>query len=59
MILRNFRNEARDDYLETILRITRAKGYCRSIDIAGELDVSKPSVSVAVGKLAEAGLKGK
>ena len=56
MNLRNFRNEARDDYLEAILNITRAKGYCRSIDVATELDVSKPSVSVAVGKLQEAGL---
>ena len=56
MNLRNFRNEARDDYLEAILNITRVKGYCRSIDVASELDVSKPSVSVAVGKLQEAGL---
>ena len=56
MILRNFRHEARDDYLEAILRITQAKGHCRSIHIAEELDVSKPSVSVAVSKLAEDGL---
>ena len=56
MVLRNFRNEARDDYLETILQITLEKGYCRSIDIANELQVSKPSVSVAVGKLEESGL---
>ena len=56
MILRNFRHEARDDYLEAILLITQAKGHCRSIHIAEELEVSKPSVSVAVGKLAEEGL---
>ena len=56
MILRNFRNEARDDYLEAILQITLEKGYCRSIDIANELAVSKPSVSVAVNKLEENGL---
>ena len=56
MKLRIFRNEARDDYLEAILQITQKKGYCRSIDIAEELDVSKPSVSVAVGKLLESGL---
>ena len=56
MILRNFRNEARDDYLEAILQITRAKGYCRSIDIAEELNVSKPSVSVAVAKLVDSAL---
>lgn len=56
MILRNFRNEARDDYLEAILQITEVKGFCRSIDIAEALDVSKPSVSVAVGKLVDSGL---
>lgn len=56
MNLRNFRNEARDDYLEAILMITQEKGHCRSINIADALDVTKPSVSVAVGKLAEAGL---
>ena len=56
MILRNFRNEARDDYLEAILLITQEKGHCRSIHIAETLDVTKPSVSVAVGKLIEAGL---
>lgn len=56
MNLRNFRNEARDDYLEAILMITQEKGHCRSIHIAETLDVTKPSVSVAVGKLIEAGL---
>lgn len=56
MNLRNFRNEARDDYLEAILQITQEKGHCRSIHIAETLDVTKPSVSVAVGKLIEAGL---
>ena len=56
MILRNFRHEARDDYLEAILQITKTRGHCRSIHIAEELDVSKPSVSVAVSKLAEEGL---
>ncbi len=56
MNLRNFRNEARDDYLEAILMITQEKGHCRSINIAETLDVTKPSVSVAVGKLVEAGL---
>ena len=56
MVLRNFRNEARDDYLEAILMITQERGHCRSINIAETLDVTKPSVSVAVGKLVEAGL---
>ena len=56
MNLRNFRNEARDDYLEAILMITQEKGHCRSINIAETLDVTKPSVSVAVSKLVDAGL---
>ena len=56
MNLRNFRNEARDDYLEAILMITQERGHCRSINIAETLDVTKPSVSVAVSKLVEAGL---
>ena len=56
MNLRNFRNEARDDYLEAILLITQERGHCRSINIAETLDVTKPSVSVAVGKLIDAGL---
>ncbi len=56
MSLRNFRNEARDDYLEAILMITQEKGHCRSIHIAETLDVTKPSVSVAVSKLIEDGL---
>lgn len=56
MNLRTFRNETRDDYLETILLITRAKGYCRAINIASELNVTKPSVSVELGKLQEMGL---
>jgi len=51
MELRNFRNESRDDYLEAILMITKEKGYCRSIDISENLEVTKASVSVAVGKL--------
>jgi len=56
MNLRTFRNEARDDYLETILLIKRNKGYCRAINIANELNVTKPSVSVELGKLQEMGL---
>ena len=56
MNLRTFRNEERDDYLETILMIRRAKGYCRAINIATELNVTKPSVSVELGKLQEQGL---
>ena len=56
MNLRNFRHESRDDYLEAILIITNERGHCRAVNIAEELDVSKPSVSVAVAKLTEEGL---
>ena len=38
-----------EDYLEAILMIRLEKGYCRSIDVAHHLNVSKPSVSVAMG----------
>ena len=53
---RTFRNESRDDYLEAILLITGRKGYCRSTDIASELGISRPSVSVELGKLMDQGL---
>ena len=56
MSQRTFRNESRDDYLEAILLVTRRKGYCRSTDIATELGISRPSVSVELGKLMEQGL---
>ena len=46
--------ESAENYLEAILMITQEKGHCRSINIAETLDVTKPSVSVAVGKLIEA-----
>ncbi|MBQ8088649.1 MAG: metal-dependent transcriptional regulator [Clostridia bacterium] len=49
-------NESREDYLEAILRITQRKGLCRSVDIADQLEISKPSVSVAMVNLREAGL---
>ena len=42
--MRTFRNEARDDYLETILLIKRNKGYCRAINIANELNITKPEI---------------
>ncbi len=50
------RHESRDDYLEAILRVTDEKGSCRSVDIARQLNVSKPSVSVALNKLEAEGL---
>ncbi|MDD4688348.1 MAG: metal-dependent transcriptional regulator [Eubacteriales bacterium] len=40
--------ESAENYLEAILMIKDQKGSVRSIDIANELNVSKPSVSVAM-----------
>lgn len=48
--------ESGEDYLETILRLKRQMGQVRSIDIARELDYSKPSVSRAMKILSEKGL---
>ena len=47
--------ESAEDYLEQILMLLEQKGYARSVDIAAGLDVSKPSVSVAMKKLRENG----
>lgn len=47
--------ESGEMYLETILVLKRRRGNVRSIDIARELDFSKPSVSRAVGILKEDG----
>ena len=44
-----------EDYLEAMLMMREQHGYIRSIDIAGELKVSKPSVSYAVKRLRENG----
>lgn len=48
-------HESAEDYLETILILKERKGVVRSIDIARELNFSKPSVSVAMKKLRENG----
>lgn len=50
------RLESREDYLEKILQISQVKENVHSIDIAREMNFSKPSVSVAMGKLKEEGL---
>ena len=47
--------ESGETYLETILILKQRNGKVRSIDIAHELDFSKPSVSRAVGILKEEG----
>lgn len=43
--------ESAENYLETILMLHQRKGSVRSIDIANELEFSKPSVSVAMKNL--------
>lgn len=47
--------ESAENYLETILILHKRNGAVRSIDIATELEVSKPSVSVAMKHLRENG----
>lgn len=48
-------NESKENYLESILVIKNQKGFVRSIDIANDLGVSKPSVSVAMKNFREEG----
>lgn len=47
--------ESVEDYLETILLLNRKLSNVRSIDIANEMDYSKPSVSVAMKNLKQKG----
>ncbi len=49
------RLESQEDYLEKILQISQKKETVHAIDIAREMSFSKPSVSVAMNKLREAG----
>lgn len=49
------RLESQEDYLEKILQISQKKEYVHAIDIAREMSFSKPSVSIAMNKLKEAG----
>ncbi len=47
--------ESAENYLEAILVLKNKKGTVRSIDVAHELMVSKPSVSVAMKNFREEG----
>ncbi len=47
--------ESAENYLETILVLSNANPYVRSIDIVNEMGFSKPSVSIAMKKLRENG----
>jgi len=48
-------HESAENYLETILALSLKGEKVRSIDIANELEFSKPSVSVAMKNLREKG----
>lgn len=48
--------ESAEDYLERILILQEKNDGVRSIDIAHDMGFSKPSISVAMKKLKEAGL---
>lgn len=50
------RQQSTEDYLETILTLRQKTGGVRSIDIAGDMGFTKPSVSVAMKNLREKGL---
>ena len=44
-----------EDYLEAMLMMGKQHGYIRSIDVAEQLGVTKPSVSYATKRLRESG----
>lgn len=53
--MKEFVNESAENYLETILMLSKRLPVVRSVDIAKELGFSKPSVSVAMKHLREKG----
>ena len=48
-------HKSAEDYLEAMLMLKEERGYIRSIDVAGKLGVTKPSVSYATKRLRENG----
>ena len=49
------RQESAENYLETILMLKEKQGLVRSIDIANEMNFTKPSVSIAMKHFREKG----
>ena len=49
------RRESAENYLETILTLSLKGNRVRSIDVANELEYSKPSVSIAMKNLRSSG----
>lgn len=47
------RTESQENYLETILLLSKKKPVVRSVDIANELGFAKPSISIAMKNLKE------
>lgn len=47
--------QSHEDYLETILMVSKEKPFVRSIDLAKVLNYSRPSVTIALKKLKEDG----
>ena len=48
-----FAQQSHEDYLETILIVSKEKQFVRSIDLANVLNYSRASVAVALKKLKE------
>ena len=48
-------NESAENYLEAIFMLKKKNGFVRSIDVAHELEFTKPSVSVAMKSFREKG----
>lgn len=48
-------NESAENYLETILILSKQKPYVRSIDIVNETGYKKPSISIAMKNLRQKG----
>ena len=51
--MKTFINESSENYLETILLLSKKLPVVRAVDIANELDFKKPSVSIAMKNLRE------
>lgn len=45
--------ESAEDYLERILMLHNANGHVRAVDLANDMNFSKPSISIALKKLKE------
>ncbi len=51
--MKSFVNESSENYLETILVLSKRLSVVRAVDIAAELDFKKSSVSIAMKHLRE------